>query len=189
MFWEAVGELVLLLAGQLPALGHVLGGVAHVVAVEGVHEAVLQHGVHQLEIAHLGAVAHMGRMGGERHGFLAAGHDDAGVAVGDLLHADGDGAKARAAELVEAPGGLFLRNARVHGRLPGRVLALARDEDLPEDHLVHLASVDLGALEGRLDGDRTQIVGGGIGESAVEGTDGGARGADDDDAIHDFLRD
>ena len=39
------GELVLLLAGELPALGHVLGGGAHVVAVEGVHQAVLEHGV------------------------------------------------------------------------------------------------------------------------------------------------
>ena len=77
-------------------------------------------------------------MRGERHGFLAAGHDDGGVAVGDLLHADGDGAKPRAAELVEAPGGLFLRNAGGHRGLPGRVLALAGGEDLAEDDLVHL---------------------------------------------------
>ena len=49
-----------------------------------------------------------------------------------------DGAQARAAELVEAPGGLLLRDAGRHGGLPGRVLALAGREDLAEDDLVHL---------------------------------------------------
>ena len=42
------GEGVLLLAGDLPLLGDVLGGVAHVVAVEGVPQAVLDHGVDEL---------------------------------------------------------------------------------------------------------------------------------------------
>jgi hypothetical protein len=48
-----------------------------------------------------------------RHGFLAAGHDDVGVAVGDLLHAERDGAQARAAELVETPGRRLDRNAGI----------------------------------------------------------------------------
>ena len=66
-----------------------------------------------------------------------------GVAVGDLLHADRDGAQPRAAELVEAPGGLFLRDAGRHGGLAGRVLALAGGEHLAEDDLVDLARIDL----------------------------------------------
>ena len=52
-------EFVLLRAGDLPLLGDVLGGVAHVVAVEGVPQAVLDHGVDQFEGAHLHAVAQM----------------------------------------------------------------------------------------------------------------------------------
>ena len=47
-----------------------------------------------------------------RHRFLAAGDDDLGVAGGDLLHAERDGAQARAAQLVEAPGGRLLRACR-----------------------------------------------------------------------------
>ena len=69
-----------------------------------------------------------------------------GVAVGDLLHADRDRAQARAAELVQRPGGLFGRDAGRHGGLAGRVLARAGGEHLAEDDLVDLARIDLGAL-------------------------------------------
>ena len=82
-----------------------------------------------------------------RHRFLAAGDDDIGVAVGDLLHAERHRAQARAAELVEQPGGLLLRHAGLHGGLAAGVLALAGGQDLAEDHLVDLAAVDLRALE------------------------------------------
>ena len=53
------GERVLLVAGELPLARDVLGGDAHVVAVEGVGQAVLDHGVDQLEVAHLDAAAQM----------------------------------------------------------------------------------------------------------------------------------
>ena len=61
-----------------------------------------------------------------------------GVAVGDLLHAERDGAQARAADLVEAPGGRLLRHAGVDRGLAGRVLALAGGQHLAEDDLVDL---------------------------------------------------
>src|SRR6059058_3654080 len=48
---RAGGELVLLLAGDLPALRDVLGGVAHVIAVEDVPEAVLDHRIDHLRVA------------------------------------------------------------------------------------------------------------------------------------------
>ncbi len=50
-------ELVLLGAGNLILPGDVLGGVAHVVAVEGVPQPVLDHGVDELKVAHLDAAA------------------------------------------------------------------------------------------------------------------------------------
>ena len=59
LFCDCDRELVLLLARDLPLLGDVLGGGAHVIAVEGVPQAVLDHGVDQLERAHLRAVAQM----------------------------------------------------------------------------------------------------------------------------------
>ena len=59
LFCEATRELVLLVAGQLPLARDVLGGVAHVIAVEGVGQAVLDHRVDHLEVAHLDAAAQM----------------------------------------------------------------------------------------------------------------------------------
>ena len=105
-------ERVLLFARQLPLAGDVFGGIAHVIAVEGVGQAVLDHGVDHLEVAHLDAAAQMRAMRRHRHRFLPAGDDDLGVAGGDLLHAERDGAQARAAELVHAPGGRFLAECR-----------------------------------------------------------------------------
>ena len=53
---RAGGERVLLFAGDLPFGGDVLRGDSHVIAVERVQQAVLQHGVDELDVAHLGAV-------------------------------------------------------------------------------------------------------------------------------------
>ena len=67
---------VLLIAGDLPLAGDILGSCSHVIAVEGVPQAVPDHGVDHLPITHLHPVAQMGAMGGSAHGFLAAnGHD------------------------------------------------------------------------------------------------------------------
>ena len=151
--------------------GDVLGGGAHVVAVEGVHQAVLEHGVDELQVAHLGAGAQMAACGASDIDSWPPATMIVGVAVGDLLHAERDGAQARAAELVEAPGGLLLRHAGGHRGLAGRVLALAGGEDLAEDDLVDLAGVDLGARQRRLDRGGAELVRRRVGEGAVEGAD------------------
>jgi hypothetical protein len=177
------GESVLLLAGELPALRDVLRGVAHVVAIEGVHQAVLQHGVDELEIAHLRAAAHMLGMRGERHRFLAAGDDDRRVSVGDLLHPDRHGAQPRPAQLVQAPGRLLLRDPCHHRGYAGWVLSLGRRQDLAEDDFVDLTGLDLCALQRRLDGHRAKLVSRRVGECAVERADGCPRRADDYDVF------
>ena len=59
-----------------------------------------------------------------------------GVAVADRLPAEGDGAQARAAELVDAERGLLDRNAGIDRGLAGRVLALAGAQDLAQDDFV-----------------------------------------------------
>ena len=98
---RAGGELVLLLAGDLPALRDVLGGVAHVVAVENVPEAVLDHRIDHLRVAHPDAVAQMDAVRREAHALLAAGDDDLGVPIADRLKAERDGAQSRAAHLID----------------------------------------------------------------------------------------
>ena len=76
LFCEATAKLVLLLARDLPLAGDVLGRGAHVVAVEGVPQAVLDHGVDELDVAHLGAVAQVRAVRRLAHALLAAGDDD-----------------------------------------------------------------------------------------------------------------
>ena len=83
LFCERDRELVLLRAGDLVLPGDVLGGVAHVIAVEGIPQAVLDHGVDQFDVAHLDAAAQILRVRRHAHGFLAAGDHDLGIAVED----------------------------------------------------------------------------------------------------------
>ena len=106
------GELVLLLAGDLPLLGHVLGGRAHVVAVEGIPQPVADHGVDHLRVAHLDAVAQMHGVRRLAHAFLAAGDDDLGIADADRLEAERHRAQAGTAKLIDAVGGLLDRECR-----------------------------------------------------------------------------
>ena len=130
------GEAVLLLARDLPLAGHVLGRVAHVVAVEGVPQAILDHGVDELHVAHLGAVAQVGAVRRLAHALLAAGDDDVGGAERDLLGAERDRAQARAAQLVDAPGGRIDRDAGGWRPAARDFVAGARRQDLAHDDFV-----------------------------------------------------
>ncbi len=47
------GKFVLLLTGDVVHLGNVLGGHSHQDVVEGVHHAVVVHGVNKLPMSHL----------------------------------------------------------------------------------------------------------------------------------------
>ena len=172
-------EPILLVAAKLPFGRDVLGRLAHVIAIEDIDQAVAQHRVDEFEVAHFDAGAQIGAVLGLRHALLAAGDDDLGVAVGDLLQAERDGAQARAANLIEAAGGLLLRHAGLHRRLASRILALPRRQHLTEDDLVDVGGIDLGALERRLDGGRAKLVRGRCGEGSVERSDSRTRRAHD----------
>ena len=95
-------ERVLLLARDAVLLGHVLGRDAHVVLVVHVPQAVGDHRVDQLPVAHALAVArvvqHVRR---QAHALLAAGDHDLAVAVADRLRGQHHGLQARAAHLVD----------------------------------------------------------------------------------------
>ena len=91
------------------------------------------------------------------HAFLAAGDDDRGGAGLDLLHAERDGAQARAANLIDAPCRAVDGNAGGNRRLPRRVLPLAGRQNLAEDDLGDVARLDAGALKRRLDGNLSEL--------------------------------
>ena len=88
------GELVLLRAGDLILPRNVLGGVAHMVAVEGIPQSVFDHGVDEIHRAHLHAAAQILGVRRHAHGFLAAGNDDLGIAIEQRLVAERDCAQA-----------------------------------------------------------------------------------------------
>jgi hypothetical protein len=138
LFCEATANSSCCAARDLVLLGDVLGGRAHVVAVEGVPQTVLDHGVDQLERAHLGAGAQMLRVRRHAHGFLPARDHDLGIAVQDRLIAERDRAQAGAAKLVDAPGRALDRDAGRDRGLAGRVLTLAGGQDLAHDDLGNL---------------------------------------------------
>jgi hypothetical protein len=118
------------------------------------------------------------------HALLAARHDDIGVAGGDLLGAQGHGAQARAAQLVQAPGRALDRDAGVDRGLAGRALAGGGLQHLAQDHFVDVGGRDAGPLDGGLDGQLAQLVGRQAGQGAVERSDRRAGGGNDDDVAH-----
>ncbi len=152
-------KLVLLVARQLILLGDVLGGRAHVIALERIHQAVTQHRIDELHIAHLGAFAQMRDVRSLAHAFLTTGNDDL-CAAQDLLRAKRHGPKTRATELVHTPSRCFHRNAGADRSLACRVLSGVGGQHLPHDHFRNVANRHIGALQGGLNSDFAQFVGG-----------------------------
>ncbi|MDT4818636.1 hypothetical protein FQZ97_517340 [compost metagenome] len=118
------GKAVLLFAADAVVLHQVLGGDAHVVVVEGVPEAVLDHAVDQFGVAHAQAGARGGHdVRGEAHVLLAAGDDHPGVAAADRLGRQVQGLEAGAADLVQGHGRHRMGQAGEEGGLACRVLS------------------------------------------------------------------
>ncbi len=178
------GKIVLLLPGDLPALRDILGGVAHVVAVERIPQPVADHRVDELRVAHLDAVAQVDAVRRLAHALLTAGDDDLGIAVADRLIPERNGAQPRTAELVDAVSGHLERNAGTDRGLPSRVLPFAGGEDLAHDDLGNILRLDMRAAQRLGDRDLAELMGRQAGEPAVERPDRGTRGARNDDVGH-----
>src|SRR5262245_17635745 len=180
-------ELVLLRAGDLPLARDVLGRVAHMIAVESIPKAVLDHGIDHVEVAHFHAATQMGAVRRLAHGFLPPGDHDFGVAVENGLVPKRDRAQAGPAKLVDAPGRSLHGDTRSDRGLAGRVLALTGRENLTHDDLGDLRPLDPGALERLLDGNPPEFVSGKSRERSIEGPDGCAGGGDDDNIVLHFV--
>ena len=141
-------QRVLHFAGDAVLLGHVLGGDAHVVLVVDVPQAVDDHGVDHLPVAHALAVAqplqHVRR---GAHVFLAAGDHDLAVARGHGLRGQHHGLQARAADGVDGQRRDFLGQAGLDQRLARRVLADAGGQHLAHDDFTDLVGRQPGALQ------------------------------------------
>src|SRR5208282_6634946 len=177
------GERVLLRPRDLPLAGDVLRGITHVIAVKGLPQAVLDHRIDHLEVAHLHAAAQIRAVRGNAHRFLAAGDRDLGIAVEDALIAKRDRAQSRAAKLVDAPGRDLDRDSRIDRGLTGRALALAGLQNLPQDHFGDARGLNAGAIDRRLDRDFAEFVGRHRAECPIECADRSAYRADNDNVV------
>src|SRR5215217_5900926 len=146
----AHGVGVGVLAGYTVLLGDVLGRHAHVVVVEDVPQAIVDHVVVDIRFGHPHPVAVAALIQQERrpvHVLDAAGHDDVGVAEGYLLRRRDYGLKPRAAHPVQGHAWDLDGEAALYSDLATRVHALACREYVPDYNLVDLVSLDPGARE------------------------------------------
>ena len=175
-------EGVLIVTAKAPLPGDVFGSYAHMVVVEGAHQAVLQHRVFHFPVAHALAIArilqHVRRY---THVLLTAGDDDVGVAALDRLGRQMDRLEAAAAQLVDRHRRAFLRNPGFHRRLARRVLTGTGGQYLPHDDFVDLAGIDIVTLEQRLDYDCAQLARGSSRQRSAKRADWGS------DPVYDYY--
>ena len=157
------GELILHLAGDAVFLGNVLSGDAHVIIVERIPKAVLDHDVNKLAIVHSVAKARLGhRIGRSAHVLHAA--NDHHVRFACLNHRSShvDDLQAGTAYVVDGECGNLHRNAGFHGRLAGRTLAEAGLQDVAHQHFIHILGLNARAADGFLDHDCAKLNSGRI---------------------------
>jgi hypothetical protein len=183
------GQSVLHFSGNAVGLGHVFGGDAHVVLVVHVPQAVHDHGVGHLPVAHaLAVAAAVQDVRAGAHVFLATGNHDFAVAPGHGLGSQHHGLQARAAHGVDGQRRGFLGHTGFHHGLAGGVLAHACGQHLAHDDFTDGVHRQAAALEQTLDDDAAQLGGGGLGERAAKFAHGGACGCNDDDVFHFCLQ-
>jgi len=150
---------------------------AHGKTTVRVPEAVPEHAVDQLGVAHAISAAGLGQqIGRGRHVFRAAGHDHVCVAALDGLGGEHHGLQPRAADLVDRGRPHARGNAGRHCGLPGHVLAQPGAEDVPQDHLVDLLRAHARPIQGSAHDRAPQLRGRNGRQRPAETSHGRARG-------------
>jgi hypothetical protein len=153
-------ELVEVGAGELELVADLGGLLEHLLPGERVGEAVVDHRVERLGVAHPVAEARVlqqvRRLGHRLH---PARDRDVEVADPHGLVDDARRAQARGADLVDGLARDLLRDAGLDLGLAARDLALAGLEDLPEDHVLDLVWLYLRPLERRGDCGAAELGG------------------------------
>ena len=126
-------------------------------------------------------------MGRGAHVFLAAGHHDFAVAIGDGLSGEHHGLQAGAAHRVEGQARHFLGQAGLHQGLARGVLTRAGGEHLAHDHFTDVRRIEPGAGNRLADHGGAQIGRGDLGQRAAELANSGSGRRDDDDIFHGGL--
>ncbi|MNZ92263.1 hypothetical protein D3C78_1112830 [compost metagenome] len=178
-------ERILLFTADAVLLHQVLGRNAHVVVVEGIPQAVGDHAVDQLAVAHaLPGSRRRHHVGGQAHVLLASGDHHLGITATDGLGRQVQGLEARTADFVQGQRRHTVGQAGLDRGLAGRVLPGAGGEYLAENHLIDLCRVQPGLLQQALDHGSAQVYRRHVGQGTLEAADGGAGCGDDDHIVH-----
>ncbi|CAI8866812.1 ABC transporter ATP-binding protein [Pseudomonas sp. IT-P291] len=178
-------EGILCFTRDLVLLRQILGGDTHVVVVEGVPQAILDHAVLQLRMAHTQAGACLGQnIGGQTHVFLTASDDQFCVAAADCLDGKMDRLETGAADLVQSQGGCGVWQASLDRGLACRVLPGAGSENLAEYHFINLSGIDTRLLQQAANHCGTQFGCGNCRQSTLEAANGGTSSGNDYDFVH-----
>src|SRR6266404_1871946 len=149
--------ILFLSADVIPVLDY-LPGAAHMPVVERAPQAVLDHGIDQLAVAEPVALARsllqVRRVGHRLH---STRDRDVNLAdsygIGRQHHSFQPGA----ANLVDCKRGHTVRSARSQRHLPGRILPVARLNDVAHYDFIDNGSIDAGPLDCSPSGDHSQI--------------------------------
>ena len=179
------GQLVALLTGHAAQLCHVISGHAHVAGDQSVIQSVVDQAVIQLcaalggdaahTIAHTSLGEHEGSLG---HVLGADDQADLGLAQLDVAAGDLQSTHTGSAVLVDGHGAALNGQTDPHGDLTCGQRTLHAEIALTHDDLVDGVNVDACAANGFLTSGNCQLSGGDILELALELTDGGTTGAD-----------
>ena len=136
-------------------LAKIFGVPAGMFAGKRVVEAVAQHAVVELRVAHAVAPSPVGdEVGRHVHVLHAAGDRAVEHAEHDLLRGGGDALRAGAADAVDRHGGNIDRYAAVDGGLPRRVHLVAGLDDIAHHHRADFRRVKFRTRQHGFDGDR-----------------------------------
>ena len=179
---------VLLLVGFVGA--DILGGHAHVhVAAGCIPQSIVDHGVHQLALAHgvAHAVAVTALHHSERshiHVFHTTCNNDVSIACFDHLGSHVHTVQARAANNVDGDSGGLDGQAGFQRSLACNVLAQTSLDNTAHVNVVNLLRLDIGAVQGFLDDDGAQLCSRDIGQGAAELADSSTACGCDNDFLH-----
>ncbi len=154
----ARGICVLCLAADRVMLGDDLSGVAHMALFKRAPEAVGDHRIQQLAVAHPKALAHARQeVWTVAHRFHPAGDGNIDVSGRDPLNAEHHRPETRSAHHVDGERRDTVGKAAAERRLPRGILANSRGHDVAHDAFVDDRRIDAGAAHRLRDDQRAEL--------------------------------